>query len=134
MRGAPRDGSQVGRSPARWQDAQADGQQARWTKAVASRRNFFWSGSLAGCGRPHQHLEFTAVHPPRPPALNHTVTSALWAIGLGAFIWIGLISVEVVSRLSSLVFGIVGGVLIFFFVLLFGQDEPRARRQPRAKH
>lgn len=69
------------------------------------------------------------VHPPRPPALNHAVTSALWGIGLGAFIWIGLLSVEVVSRLASLVFGIVGGVMIFFFVLLMGQDEPQARRR-----
>lgn len=73
------------------------------------------------------------MHPPRPPSLNHGVTSALWGIGLGAFIWIGLISVEIVSRLSSLVFGIVGGVLIFFFVLLFGEDESIAQRRRRAK-
>jgi hypothetical protein len=71
-----------------------------------------------------------AVHPPRPPALNPAVVSALWGIGLGAFIWIGLISVEIVSRLASLVFGIVGGVMIFFFVLLMGAGRPPARDQP----
>ena len=70
-----------------------------------------------------------AVHPPRPPALNHAVVSALWGIGLGAFIWIGLISVEMVSRLSALVLGIVGGVMIFFFVLLMGQDRPPTRER-----
>lgn len=69
----------------------------------------------------------------RPPALNHGVTSALWGIGLGLFIWIGLLSVEVVSRVASLVFGIVGGVLIFFIVLLLGQDTPAAMRNRRAK-
>jgi len=73
------------------------------------------------------------VHPPRPPSLNHGVTSALWGLGLGAFIWIGLISVEMVSRLSSLVFGIVGGVIIFFLVLLLGQDETPAERRRRAR-
>lgn len=57
----------------------------------------------------------------------------LWGFGLGAFIWIGLISVEIVSRLSSLVFGIVGGVIIFFLVLLFGQDETPAERRRRAR-
>ena len=74
-----------------------------------------------------------AVHPPRPPSLNHGLTSALWGVGLGAFIWIGLISVEIVSRLSSLVFGIVGGVIIFFLVLLLGQDESIAARRSRAR-
>jgi len=66
------------------------------------------------------------MHPLRPPALNHGITSALWGIGLGAFIWIGLLSVDVVSRLAALVLGIVGGALIFFLVLRLGQDEPQA--------
>ena len=73
------------------------------------------------------------MHPPRPPSLNHGVTSALWGFGLGAFIWIGLISVEMVSRLSSLIFGIVGGGIIFFLVLMLGQDETPAMRRRRAK-
>ena len=62
----------------------------------------------------------------RPPALNHGVTSALWGIGLGAFIWIGLLSVDVMSRLSALILGLVGGAVIFFLVLRLGQDEPQA--------
>ena len=73
------------------------------------------------------------MHPPRPPSFNHGVTSALWGFGLGAFIWIGLISVEIVSRLSCLIFGITGGVLIFFLVLLFGQEESLALRRRKAK-
>lgn len=65
------------------------------------------------------------MHPPRPPAFNHGVTSAIWGIALGAFVWIGLLSVDIMSRVSSLILGIVAGVLIFFFVLLFGEQQPR---------
>lgn len=68
------------------------------------------------------------MHAPKPPALNRGVTSLLWAIGLGAFIWVGLLSVEVVSRLTSLLVGIVGGAIVFVFVLLCGGDQPARRR------
>jgi hypothetical protein len=66
------------------------------------------------------------MHSLRPPALNHGITSALWGIGLGLFIWIGLLSVDVVSRLAALVLGIAGGAVIFFLVLRLGQDESQA--------
>lgn len=73
------------------------------------------------------------MHPPRAPALNHTFTSALWGIGLGAFIWVGLLSVEITSRLTSLICGIVGGIMIFFYVVMFGDQylTGRVRRRRR---
>lgn len=72
------------------------------------------------------------MHPPRPPALNHTLISAVWAVALGAFVWVGLLSVELTSRLASLIIGIFAGIGIFFFVLIYG-DQERHRQQDRQK-
>ena len=60
----------------------------------------------------------------RPPAFSHGFTSFLWALGLGLFVWIGLIAVDV-SNGTAFLFGLIAGGLIFFFVLLNGGDELR---------
>lgn len=70
--------------------------------------------------------------PPRPPALSHALTSALWGAGLGVFIWVGLLSVELTSRLAALIIGIFAGIGIFFFVLVHG-DQARHRQQDRKR-
>jgi hypothetical protein len=62
--------------------------------------------------------------PPRPPAFSPGFTSFLWGLGLGAFVWIGLLSIGV-SGGTAFLFGLVLGVLIFFFVRLFGEDQLR---------
>jgi len=62
--------------------------------------------------------------PPRPPAFSPGFTSFLWGLGLGAFIWIGLLGVGV-GNASAFLFGLVAGVLIFFFVRLYGEDQLR---------
>jgi hypothetical protein len=62
--------------------------------------------------------------PPRPPAFSPGFTSFLWGLGLGAFIWIGLLGIGVGNG-SAFLFGLVAGVLIFFFVRLFGEDQLR---------
>jgi hypothetical protein len=62
--------------------------------------------------------------PPRPPAFSPGFTSFLWGFGLGAFIWIGLLAVGV-GNASAFLFGLVAGVLIFFFVRLCGEDQLR---------
>jgi hypothetical protein len=74
------------------------------------------------------------MHIPRLPALNHTLTSALWGIGLGVFIWIGLLSVEITSRLNALLCGIVGGIVIFLYVLIFGDQFLTGRVRKRRRH
>ena len=66
------------------------------------------------------------IHPPRPPAFSHGFTSFLWGAGLGVFVWIGLLAVGV-SGGASILFGIIAGVLIFFYVRLFGDDPLRRR-------
>jgi hypothetical protein len=58
----------------------------------------------------------------RPPAFSPGFTSFLWGFGLGLFIWIGLLAIGV-STATALLLGLVGGVLIFFYVRLFGQDQ-----------
>ena len=62
----------------------------------------------------------------RPPAFSPGFTSFLWAVGFGAFIWVGLLSVGVGGG-TAFLFGLVLGGLIFFFVRLYGSDELRRR-------
>jgi hypothetical protein len=62
--------------------------------------------------------------PPRPPAFSPGFQAFLWGLLLGAYIWIGGIAVGVASG-TALLFGLLGGVLIFFFVRLCGEDQLR---------
>lgn len=60
----------------------------------------------------------------RPPAFSHGFTSFLWAFGLGAYIWIGLVAVGVGVG-TALLLGLLAGVGIFFVVLFYGGEEFR---------
>jgi len=60
----------------------------------------------------------------RPPAFSHGFTSFLWAFGLGAYIWIGLVAVGVGVG-TALLLGLLAGVGIFFLVLFYGGEEFR---------
>ena len=60
----------------------------------------------------------------RPPAFSHGFVSFLWALGLGLFVWIGLLAVDV-SGGTAFLFGLISAGVIFFFVLLYGGDEYR---------
>ena len=60
----------------------------------------------------------------RPPAFSHGFTAFLWALGLGLFVWIGLLAVNV-SSANAFLFGFLAAVGIFFFVRLFGDDDYR---------
>ena len=66
------------------------------------------------------------IHPPRPPAFSHGFVSLLWGIGLGAYVWAGLLAIGV-SKGTSVIFGIVAAGLIFFCVRLYGDDPLRRR-------
>jgi hypothetical protein len=53
----------------------------------------------------------------------------LWAVGLGAFVWIFLLGVGV-GMAPAFLFGLVAAGLIFFYVRLYGGDEmARGRRR-----
>ncbi len=60
----------------------------------------------------------------RPPAFSHGFTSFLWSLGLGAFIWVFLLSVGV-SGGTAFLLGFVCGIGIFFYVLVFGGEQYR---------
>jgi hypothetical protein len=60
----------------------------------------------------------------RLPAFDHGVTSFLWAFFFFVFIWLGGSSVGFGSAVTFIV-GAVAGFLIFLFIRLYGEDEPR---------
>jgi hypothetical protein len=59
----------------------------------------------------------------RLPAFSHGVTSFLWALAFGVFIWIGGIAVGF-SGATSFVVGAVAAAGIFLYVRVYGEDEP----------
>jgi hypothetical protein len=73
-------------------------------------------------------------HPPRPPSIDHGVVSFLWAFWLAVFIWAGLLAVGV-SQATAVIVGAVAGFLIFVYVRIYGEAEPRRppRRRARAR-
>jgi hypothetical protein len=60
----------------------------------------------------------------RLPAIDHGVTSFLWALFFGLFIWIGGASVGFRGGVTFIA-GCVLGFLIFVYVDAYGEDEPR---------
>ncbi|MCL4289258.1 MAG: hypothetical protein KJ051_03195 [Thermoleophilia bacterium] len=68
-------------------------------------------------------------HPPRLPALGAGLVSFLWAVALGGFVFIGMLSIAI-SLATSLIVAIACGFVIYFANMLFGADAParRARR------
>jgi hypothetical protein len=61
-------------------------------------------------------------HLPRPPSIDHGVASFLWGLGLGLFIWLGLLAVGV-SGATSFIVAAVAGFGIFLFVRVFGEED-----------
>jgi hypothetical protein len=59
----------------------------------------------------------------RLPAFSHGVTSFLWSIAFGVFIWIGGIAVGFKGA-TSFVVGCVAAFGIFLYIRIYGEDEP----------
>ncbi len=60
----------------------------------------------------------------RMPSIAHGITSFLWALFFFLLIWIGGVAVGF-SKATTFVVGAVAGFLIFLFVRVFGEDEPK---------
>jgi hypothetical protein len=69
---------------------------------------------------------------PRPPSIDRGVTSFLWAIGLGAYIYYGSLAVGVSSG-SAFIFAALSAFAIFIFVRVNGEDTPPRRYPPRRR-
>jgi hypothetical protein len=64
----------------------------------------------------------------RPPSISHGVTSFIWALVFGLYIWLGGLAVGV-SGGTAFIIGAVVGFLVYVAVRVYGADEPR--RLPR---
>ena len=60
----------------------------------------------------------------RMPSIARGVTSFLWALFFFLFIWIGGVSVGF-SKATCFIVGAVAGFLIFLFVRVYGETEPK---------
>jgi hypothetical protein len=71
------------------------------------------------------------MHPPRPPAVSPGTQAVLWAVGLGGFIFVGMLSLSI-SKSTSLITAIACGFVIFLAVRLLGEGAPRRQRRSNA--
>lgn len=62
----------------------------------------------------------------RLPSFDHGFVSFLWAVGLGLYLWLGMLAVGV-DGATAFILAAVAGFGIFFFVRLYGEEEPRMR-------
>ena len=61
-------------------------------------------------------------HLPRPPSFDHGVVSFLWGIGLGLFIWLGLLAIGI-SKATAFIFAALAAAGIFLYVRIYGEEE-----------
>ncbi len=66
----------------------------------------------------------------RVPSYGQGFSAFLWGLGLGVYVWLFLWAVGL-TKGASFLFGLICGVLIFFIVLVYG-DNP-LRRPTRSR-
>ena len=64
----------------------------------------------------------------RMPSIARGITSFLWAVGLGLYLWLGMLAVGV-SGATAFIFSALAACAIFLYVRLFGEDEVRPPRR-----
>jgi hypothetical protein len=78
---------------------------------------------------------FRSVPHLRPPSFSGGVTSFIWGLVFGLFLWLGMLAVGV-SGATSFIVGAVAGFGIFLYVRAYGADAPvppRGRSGERAR-
>ena len=60
----------------------------------------------------------------RMPSIDRGVQSFIWAVVFFLFLWFGMIAVGV-SGGAAFMLALICGALIFLFVRVYGEDEPR---------
>src|SRR5262245_18013606 len=66
------------------------------------------------------------MHPPRPPSIDQGVIAVIWAVGLGIFIYFGLLAIGS-SGATAIVIALVSFAAIWLLVRLRGEDRPVRR-------
>jgi len=62
------------------------------------------------------------------PSFDRGLTSFLWAVGLGLYVWLGMLAIGVSGATAFIFAGLSAGA-IFLFVRLYGGDEVRPPRR-----
>jgi hypothetical protein len=62
----------------------------------------------------------------RPPSVDHGVQAGLWALGLGLYIFLGMVAIGISQALSIIIAAVCAGA-IFLLVRLRGEDPPGSR-------
>jgi hypothetical protein len=60
----------------------------------------------------------------RPPAFSPGFTAFIWGVVFGVFVILGLLAINI-SRPSAVLWGVLVGFLVFFYVRLTGEDQVR---------
>ena len=68
------------------------------------------------------------MHPPRPPSIDQGVIAVLWAVGLGIYIYFGLLAVGA-SGATAIVIALVSFAAIWLVVRLRGEEPVRRPRR-----
>jgi hypothetical protein len=70
-------------------------------------------------------------HPPRPPSIDQGVIATIWAVGLGIYIYFGLLAVGA-SGATAIVIALVSFAGIWLLVRLRGEEPVRRPRRRRS--
>ena len=62
-------------------------------------------------------------HPPRPPSIDQGVVAFFWGLGLGVFVYFGLVAVGT-SGAAAIVLALVTFAGVWLLVRLRGEDLP----------
>jgi len=68
------------------------------------------------------------MHPPRPPSIDQGVIAVIWAVGLGIYIYFGLLAVGACGA-TSIVIALVSFAAIWLVVRLRGEEPVRRPRR-----
>ena len=128
-------GAGVGRSSTgRSYETARKGRSGKSTGAVdetaTGSANSFWSTPLCRAAD-LASTTIAAMHPPRPPSIDQGVIAVIWAVGLGIYIYFGLLAVGA-SGATAIVISLVSFAGIWLLVRLRGEEPLRRPTRRRA--
>jgi hypothetical protein len=60
----------------------------------------------------------------RSPSIDHGVASFIWAFVIGLLLWLFMLGIGI-SKATSFVIAALVACVVFLYVRLYGEDEPR---------
>ena len=64
------------------------------------------------------------MHLPKAPSVDHGIVSFIWALVLGVLFWASMLAVGI-SKPTAFIVAAVATCVIFLYVRIYGEDEPR---------